>query len=341
MKKISKLVFLFTMMLAVSIVTFAAGQGEQPAENYPTKEIEAVITWGAGGLTDTIARNFLPLMEERLGDVAIVPQNKTGASGAIGSQYVKGQPADGYTLLVTTTESAGVWNVMGTSDLDVKDFEPIILLSNLIPTCYVRADAPWDSVEELIADAKSRPGKIISGYAAPGSLGHVSALLFSKYSESQFNMVPFGGGGKVSAALLGGHVEVAFNPLISVMENYKAGKIKILATFSNETILEGVPALGKIEPSFSEVLPYGVMVMILVNKGTSEPIKEKLTNAALSAMEDPKWKEIVDKYYIQMIGATGADFWEKINNWKPTTTWLLFDAGVATKSPADFGISRK
>jgi tripartite-type tricarboxylate transporter receptor subunit TctC len=280
-------------------------------------------------------------MEERLGDVSIVPQNKSGASGAIGSQYVMNKPADGYTILITTTESCGVWNVMGTSDMDVTDFEPVIMVSSLNPTCYVKADAPWNSIEELIADAKSRPRKIISGFAAPGSLGHVSALLFAEYSDSEFNMVPFGGGGKVTAALLGGHVDVAFNPLITVMENYKAGKIKLLATFSNEPLLDDVPALGAAVPSFSEVMPYGVMVMILVKKDTPRPIVEKLSTAAAGALEDPKWKEFADKYYLQTMGQTGDEFWEKVDNWKPTTTWLLYDAGVATKSPEEFGIPKK
>ena len=336
--------FAVVLVLTASMTLYAGGQseagGEDVAASYPEKEIEAVITWGAGGLTDTIARNFIPLMEERLGGASIVPQNKQGASGAIGSQYVQNKAADGYTILFTTTESSGVWNVMGVSDLDVSDFQPVILLSSLTPTCYVRDDAPWDSVEELVSDAQSRPGKIISGYAAPGSLGHVSALLFSEYSDSEFKMVPFGGGGKVMAALLGGHVDVAFNPLISVMENYKAGKIKLLSTFSNERLLDDVPALGKINTDFQEVLPWGVMVMILVKKDTPEPIVEKLTAAAKDAMADPEWEEFAQKYNIQLMGQTGEAFWEKIDTWKSTTTWLLYDAGVAKKSPAEFDIPR-
>ena len=204
MEKMRKLMILSILGLILGVFAFAGGQSEEGIDSYPDREIEAVITWGAGGLTDNIARNFIPLMEEQLEGSSIVPQNKTGASGAVGTQYVMNKDADGYTLLITTTESCGVWNVMGTSDMDITDFEPIVILSSLTPTCYVRKDAPWNTVQELIADAQSRPGKIISGFAAPGSLGHVSGLLFSEYSDSEFNMVPFGGGGKVMAALLGG-----------------------------------------------------------------------------------------------------------------------------------------
>lgn len=329
------------MFLLITMTLAAAGSSEQNTVTYPDKDIEAVITWGAGGLTDNIGRNFMPLVEKRLGNSKIIIQNKPGASGAIGSQYVMSKPADGYTLLITTTEAAGVWNVMGLSDLDVSDFQPIILLSSLTPTCYVKSSAPWNSLEELITDAQSRPGKIIAGYAAPGSLGHVAGLLFSEYSDSKFKMVPFGGGGKVKAALLGGHVQVAFNPLISVMGDYKAGNVKILATFSNEPLIDGIPALGQAQPQFSKVLPWGLMVMILVKKDTPASIVDKLTEAAKDALKDPKWKEFGDKYYIQTMGQTGNDFWDKINLWKSTTTWLLYDAGVAEKSPADFNIPRK
>ncbi len=340
MVRVKNGVFFAVMLLFISMTLTAMGKKEQKTANYPDKDIEAVITWGAGGLTDNIGRNFMPLMEKRLGGSKIIIQNKPGASGAIGSQYVKNKPADGYTLLVTTTEAAGVWNVMGLSDLDVTDFQPIILLSTLNPTCYVKSSAPWNSLQELISDAQSRPGKIIAGYAAPGSLGHVAGLLFSEYSNSKFNMVPFGGGGKVKAALLGGHVEVAFNPLISVMGDYKAGNVKILATFSNDTLVKGIPALGKVEPRFSKVLPWGLMVMILVNKDTPVPIVKKLEEAARDALKDQKWKDFSDKYYIQTMGQTGKDFWKKIDLWKSTTTWLLYDAGVAEKSPADFDIPR-
>jgi len=340
MMNVKKTGIIFLMILMLSMALFATAEKEVSVENYPEREIEAVITWGAGGLTDNIGRNFMPLLEERLGGSNIIIQNKAGASGAIGSQYIMNKPADGYSILITTTEAAGVWNVMGLSDMDVSDFQPIILVSSLTPTCYVKADAPWNSLEDLIADAQSRPGKIIAGYAAPGSLGHVAGLLFSEYSDSKFNMVPFGGGGKVKAALLGGHVDVAFNPLISIMGDHEAGNVKLLATLSNEILLEDVPALGQLQPQFQEVLPWGLMVMILVHKDTPESIVSTLTDAAMDALEDPRWQEFADKYYIQTMGQTGDDFWEKVETWRSTTTWLLQDAGVATKSPADFDIPR-
>ncbi len=341
MKNLKKIMMTGLFMLLAGGFVLAEGQKEVNTDAYPEKEIEAVITWGAGGLTDNVVRNFIPFLEAELGGASIVPQNKTGASGAIGSQYVMSQAADGYTVLFTTTESCGIWNVMGTSDMDVSDFAPVMILTDLNATCYVKADAPWNSVQELIADAQSRPGKIKSGYAAPGSLGHASGLLFSEYSDSEFNMIPFGGGGKVMAALLGGHVDVAFNPLVSIMENYKADKIKILSTFTNDEILEGVPALGAEVSSFEEVMPYGVKVLMMVHKDTPQAIVDKLVDAAVKASAKPEWEEFCDKYYLQIVGKTGEEFTRTVEEIKPLTTWLLYDAGVATRSPEEFGIKRK
>lgn len=329
-------------VLCAVVVTGALFATAQAEESYPARDIDAIITWGAGGLTDTIARNFIPLMEEELG-VSIIPQNKPGASGAVGSQEVASGRSDGYTILFTTTESCGVWNVMGISDLDVTDFKPVIVLSSLTPTVAVRPDAPWDTVEELIADARSRPGEIVAGFAAPGSTGHVGSLLFAKYSGAEFNIVPFGGGADVMAALLGGHIDISFNPIGSVHDNYLAGALDILATFSNEQIelLPDVPALGEINPGFTEILPWGPTVMILVHKDTPDEIVETLSAAALEAVKAPEWSAFADSYFMQMVNATGDDFWAYTDAWKSTTTWLLQESGVAQVSPAEFGIPRR
>ncbi len=325
------------LIVLTASTVFATGEPEAAA--YPTRNIDAIITWGAGGLTDTIARNFIPLLEEQLG-TSVIPQNKPGASGAVGSQEVASKAADGYTILFTTTESAGVWNVMGISPLDVKEFKPVILLSSLTPTVAVRKDSPWSSVEDLVADAQARPGEIIAGFAAPGSTGHVGSLLFAKYSNSDFNVVPFGGGADVMAALLGGHIDVAFNPIGTVHGNYLAGELDILATFSNEQIdlLPDVPPLGAIIPGFQEVLPWGPMVMILVNKNTPDDIVETLQEAALEAVKDPAWATFAAGYFMERVNATGDDFWARVNLWKSTTSWLLYESGVSAESPAKFGI---
>lgn len=324
----------------VTVVLLCAFTAVSAQKTYPTKAIEAIVPWGAGGVTDTIARNFVAPFEKDLG-VPIVITNKAGASGAIGSQFVLTKPADGYTILFSA-ETLGTMKVLGMADIDFRDFEPIILISGFIPTVTVSANAPWNTVQELIEDAKKRPGKIIAGYAGPGSTGHISSLLFSKQSGAKLNIVPFGSGAEVSAAILGGHVDVVMNPLGDNIENYKAGKLKLLATFTNEPVKQVplVPALGKAVPEFQEVLPWGPMISILVKKGTPEEVKEKLKKAAIVAVNDEKWIAFLDRYCANPLNLLEGDFWKFVDSWISNTTWILYDAGVAKKSPAEFGIPR-
>ncbi len=338
MKKLRFIIIAVAFTAAVCGTVFAGGSAE--GAKYPSHPVEVVVPWGAGGVTDVVARNFLPLCEPELG-VTLPVVNKPGASGAVGTQYVLGKPADGYTVLFSA-ETPGMMKIMGAADIDFHDFEPIILIGNFAPTVVVAANAPWNSVEELIADAKRNPGKIVAGYASPASTGHVASLLFSTYADAKFNIVPFGDGAKTMAALLGGHVGVIFNPLSSVIENYKGGKVKLLATFTNVPVpqIPEVPALGAKVKSFEKVLPWGPIISILVKKGTPEPVMARLRETAAKAVKQQAWRDFAKNYCIDTLGFQGAEFWTYVDGWVSTTTWLLYDAGTAKRSPADFGIPR-
>ncbi len=329
---------LSVLLLMPAAMIFAGGASEESA--YPERAIEVVVPWGAGGVTDTVARNFLPICEGIMGTTLVIT-NKPGASGAAGTQYALTKEADGYTVLLSA-ETPGTMKVLGTADIDFHDFEPIILLAGFIPTVTVAADAPWNTVQELIAAAKADPGKIIAGFAGPGSTGHVSSLLFGEQAQAKFNIVPFGSGAEVIAALLGGHVDVVFNPLGDVIANYKAGKVKILATFTNEPVTQApeIPALGKAVPAFKEVLPWGPMISVLVKKGTPQSVIDYWKKVTAEAVKDSRWEAFTNDYCCIRLGYQGDAFWKHVDSWVSTTTWLLYDSGTAKKSPADFGIPR-
>ncbi len=330
-------VFLVVLLLPIGLV-FAAGGSEKTS--YPEGPIEVVIPWGAGGVTDTVARNFLPICEEIIGTTLVIT-NKPGASGAVGTQYALSKEADGYTVLLSA-ETPGTMKVLGTADIDFHDFEPIMLLAGFIPTVTVSANASWKTVQELIDAAKASPGKIIAGFAGPGSTGHVSSLLFSEQAEAKFNIVPFGSGAEVVAALLGGHVDVVFNPLGDMIENFKAGKVRILATFTNDQVeqVPSVPPLGKAVSAFRDVLPWGPMISLLVKKGTPPEVIAFWKKVVAQAVKDERWKTFTHDYCCNRLELQGDEFWKYVDSWVSTTTWLLFDSGTAKKSPADFGIPR-
>ncbi len=307
---------------------------------YPTRPVSLVVPFGPGGSTDTIARSIAPLLEEKLGQSMVV-MNKSGASGAVGTSFVLSKPADGQTILASA-ETPAVFRTMGSSDKSFNDFTPIVMLGRLTPAVTVNSDSQWNSIEELLAYAKANPGKVTAGYAGPGTTGHIAALLFAEAAGIKLKTIPFGGGGKVNIALLGGHVDVVFNLLGSVIDSYKAGKMKILATFSLEKIegLDEIPPIVKAEPAFAKHLPWGPFYSLQVKKGTPEPVVEKLKQVSSEIMEDPRWKQVVDKIYAEDAGLQGAELEKFIKSWESLAAWLLYDAGAATNSPEKFGIPK-
>lgn len=332
-QSLSKGAFLTLLVLILTVpYCFASG--------FPERPITGIVPWGPGGATDTCARAFAPLFEKALGQ-PIVVQNKPGASGAVGTKYAIGKNSDGYTVLFSA-ETPAVFKVMGTSDVDFSDLEPITMLARQIPTVTVSADAPWKDINEFLDTAKKEKSGIKSAYAGPATTGHIASLLFNQATGIEIPGVPFGGGGKVMIALLGHQVDVTFNPLSSVIDNYKAGKVRILATFTKETVegLDGVPAIGEIVPEFKDYLPWGPFYGLFVKKGTPEDVVNKLKEAADEVVKDQEWLEFVDTIYGQDSGLKGDDFQKFISNWQSRAAWLLFDTGAAKTDPTSLGIPR-
>lgn len=339
MKRKKSLIWTIFLVVLSTIFLLETGIGVASPE-YPTHPIEVVVPWGAGGTTDIVARVFVQILEEQLGQPMPI-QNKSGASGAVGSQYVLDKEADGYTILFSA-ESPGVMQTMGTADIGFHDFDPIILLVGLIPTLTVSADAPWDTIEEFVQEAEQKPGELIAAYAGPGTTGHIASLLFEKYSNLKFTNVPFGDGGKVVTALLGGHADLQFAPLNSVIEQYRAGSFKLLSLFTNEPVkgMEEITPVGQAIPSFQEYMPWGPMMSLLVKKGTPVDALERLKVAAAIAIQDERWLEFSESICGNNLGYQDEEFWNYVDKWTSVTSWLLYDAGAAQNSPADFNIPK-
>ena len=154
------------------------------AASYPAKNVNLVLGWGAGGVTDVAARVFAPLLSKHLG-APVVVQNKPGASGAIGTDFVNSQPADGYTLLFSA-ETPATFKVMGTSNLSFHDFTPISMVSNSEKVIVVAANSPYKTMKDLVTAIKANPGKIRFSYTGPGASGHIQGLLMQQKGGLKF-----------------------------------------------------------------------------------------------------------------------------------------------------------
>lgn len=312
----------------------------KPAVTFPEHDLAGYIQWGAGGGTDTISRAISPLAEKHLGK-AIVMQNKTGATGAIATQFVYDQKSDGYTLLFGA-ENPQLYGVMDISKLSYKDFEPIILQGYETAVIVARADSPYNTIHDLIKDAKAKPGKIKLGTTGPGGLPFVVASFLKTVSEVEFNQIPFDGDGPVLTALLGGHVEVTIVKMSIADEMYKAGKLKILSAITDKP-LEGVPnvaAIGQEIPEYNKYLPWGLFYGVFVKKDTPAEVQQILKDAFRKAFEEEQFQTFLKGRYITPLGTSGKEAEEFLTNWQRVSAWLLYDAGGAKVSPEKFGIER-
>ena len=153
---LKKVIFLAGVLLSTAPVQ---------AQNYPTRDIQGTIMWGAGGATDNLARVLAPAVEADLGQ-KIVLVNRPGGVGAIATQYVHSRPADGYTILFGA-ENPQLHRVLGLAQLDYKDFYPVMIMGRNVQVFVVRPDAPWKTLTELVNDIKARPGQIRVGSTGP------------------------------------------------------------------------------------------------------------------------------------------------------------------------------
>mgnify|MGYP001197024276 CR=1 FL=1 len=307
---------------------------------YPDKPITLVVPWSAGGVTDRVARVLAPIMEQEIGE-SITVFNQSGASGAIGTDYVLKKPADGYTILFSA-ETPGIFQVMGISTASFADFDPIVMISQDTKVVVVPKNSPYDTFEELVEAIKENPGKIKLSYSGPGASGHIQGLLFNQIGL-EVNAIPFGGGAPAMTATIGGQVDFTFGNVGTTLQYILNGDLKALAVFSPKPV-EILPEVPSMVDTLPELEPYLLLRFpncLLVKKGTSDEVKETILEAALAAMETDTWKNFCESNNYETLsylqGEAVAEYWA---DWTSLSAWLLDDAGATQKSPAEFGIKR-
>jgi len=202
------------------------------AQNYPTKAVRLVVPFSAGGSTDIVARTVGQKLSEAWGQ-SVVVDNRAGGSTVIGTDIVAKAPPDGYTLLVTPAPFTIVPSL--TSKLPYNphtDFEPIILINTTPLVLVVNPSVPAKSVKELIALARSHPGKLNFGSSGSGGSNHLAGELFNAMAGVKMVHIPYKGNAPALTDLVGGHVDLIFNGLTSAIALIKGGKLRALAVTS-------------------------------------------------------------------------------------------------------------
>lgn len=332
MKKMSSLIL--ALALAVGLAT------QVQASDFPEKDIQGIICWGAGGETDRFSRALTPLVEPHLG-ASIVLSNKTGGTGAIGMQYVYNSRPDGYTLLYAA-ENPQLYKVLKISKLDYEDLYPITIMSRAIPVIVANKETPWNTFEELVNDAKTRPGKIKMGTCGAGSLPHVISAMVKSVTGSEMLQIPFDGTGPGVTALLGGHIQVFPATVSGSIEHYRAGRLKILAVVSDKPVAgyEDLPLVTEKFPGFKTYLPWGSFFGVFCRKDVPDDIKQKLVDAYEKGSSDPTFKKFVENSGAIQMNIHGEEAYQFLRRWQSITSWLLDSVGAAKVSPAKLGIPK-
>ena len=311
------------------------------AQDYPTKEIQGIIQWGAGGSTDTVMRSVTPHAEAVLGGT-VVMQNMTGGVGAIALNYVADAEADGYNVLMGA-ENPLLYKVMGLGDKDYSDFVPVDILARGTAILVANVDAPFDDYAGMMAYIKENPGELKLGATGPGGLPSViTAMMNTVEGELDVIAVPFDGDGPALTALQGGAIDVMPAVLGAAIEGIKAGQMKPLAIIDTEASehLPDVPAITSFNEGYAEFLPWGPFFGVFVKKGTPDDIVAKLADAYNQGAQNADFVALMDGRGFTMMNISGAEAEAFLADWQANTAWLLQDAGLTQASPEDFGIAR-
>ena len=290
----------------IAVLAFIGFGATQPtfAADYPDRPIELVVPWAAGGATDSMTRAFAEAAKKHLAQPFVV-NNKPGATGSIGFSEVARASPDGYKVAVLTAELLIIPH-MGIGKVTQDDFIPIARFNALASAITVRADAPWNSIEEFLDNARRNPGSVKVGNSGVGSIWHLAAAALQSKTKVEFSHIPFQGGNPAVLALLGGHVDAVAVSTAEVLTYVASGKLKTLAVMSEQRIkgFEAVPTLKERNID----LAIGSWAGLGVPKNTPPKVVETLKIATAKAMREPALIEAMDKLNLNAAFATDTAF---------------------------------
>jgi tripartite-type tricarboxylate transporter receptor subunit TctC len=276
------------------------------AQVYPSRPIRLIVGFPAGGPTDITARVMGQWLSERLGQ-QIVIENRGGAGSNIAVEATIGAPPDGYTLLIvgaTNAINATLYEKLNFNF--IRDIAPVAGIIRVPLIMEVHPSVPAKTVAEFIAYAKARPGKINMGSGGIGTTLHVSGELFKMMTGIDMLHVPYRGAGPMLTDLLGGQVQVGFDPMPSSIGYVKAGQLRPLAvtTATRSEALPELPTVGDFVPGYEASTWYGVGAP----KTAPAEIIERLNKEINAGLADPKLKARLSDLGGMMLTGSAAEF---------------------------------
>ncbi|MCF8096705.1 MAG: tripartite tricarboxylate transporter substrate binding protein [Desulfarculaceae bacterium] len=224
------------------LVALCCFTGTAMAGDYPNKKIELVVAFKPGGGSDTFGRAVARFGEKYVGQPIFVT-NRAGGAGAIGFVYGAKAKPDGYTLTLAVTTLTIAPHITKGYPVTYKDYAPLALLA-VVPSCIsVPADSKYQTLQDLLKDAKARPGKMRVGTAGTGSPWHLAGAALGSAAKVNFSFVPYKGAGPAITALMGGHIDSAITSAAEIFPHVQGGKLRVLAIIAEKRfpVLPNVP----------------------------------------------------------------------------------------------------
>lgn len=268
---------LFTVAACAAIsLTSSLAFGD---DRFPSKPIRIIVPFPPGGLTDASVRRIAEIAREDLGQ-PIVVENKPGAKGFIGTALALREPADGHTMVAVTTSVVLVGPILSKAPFDpIQDLSYIVNYAGPSHALVVKADAPYETLDDLIEDARNRPGAITFGTVGVADTSYFGIIALSRAKEVQFNHVPYQGASQTLMAAASG--EIDFAPTSNYGGLVKAGKVRPLALLDKDRfdVLPGVPTFTELGIPWQ--FPW--ITGLAVSARTPEAVRARLESAFLKA----------------------------------------------------------
>ena len=318
-----------TSIIGVAALTLAGALATQVhAQAWPTKPVKYVVPFAPGGVSDGVARLIALHLGEKLGQPVIV-ENKPGVSGIVGTQAAARSPADGYTLIggTITTHAVNPFFSRNLGYEPVRDFVPVNLVGMVSNALVVPADSRFNSVQQIIAELKTKPDSLTYGTAGPGTSQHLSGQLFQNITQTRMRQIVYKGGSQAMVDLVGGQIDMVFETVAAARPMIDGKRVKVLGVTSKNRLptMPDAPSLAEAGvPGFEMQSWQGVFAPA----GIPKAVVDRLDKEIASVVAMPDVKEKLRNLGVEPDGRSSERFAEfqraEISKWGK----VIKDAGI-------------
>jgi tripartite-type tricarboxylate transporter receptor subunit TctC len=295
-------------VVAAAVLTSGAASAQS---GFPSKPVHIFVPYSAGGAVDILARTLGEVVSKQWGQ-GVVIENRPGAGGVVASQALASSPPDGHTLIVVASGHATNPFLYEKLPYDTfKDFTPITLLASSPNILLVKADSPFKTLADMIAQARAKPGSLAFGHAGNGTSTHLAGELLKSLAKIDINAIPYKGGVPAINDLLGGQIPMSFNNGPESVGQLQAGAVRALAvtTASRASFLPDVPSMAETVPGYDTEVWWG----LLGPAAMPADLVEKLAHDFVAALNTDQMKARLAKLGASPIGSTPQQFDQKIH----------------------------